>query len=183
MNQEIDQLNEWIDQLIDWSEERLASGEGIPEELKKEIKDSLGWMLHRVQELQSQTTSWWSTPRPQEVDEVASENISPQEAQIPQQSLEDAPHPSSNIRAFKYDPNSQKLMVKFMGKTTRDGGPIYSYDQVPAFIYDVFSRGAVGPKTTGKNRFHAWFKGKTPSHGAAMSALIKAAGYPYQRIS
>jgi hypothetical protein len=94
-----------------------------------------------------------------------------------------SPYPSSNINGFQYDPQSGKLLVKFMGKDTADSGPTYSYEGVPEYIFDIFRRGAVGPKTTGKNKYHAWFKGKTPSHGAAMAALIKAGGFPYQRLS
>ena len=94
-----------------------------------------------------------------------------------------SPYPSSNINGFQYDPQSGKLLVKFMGKDTADSGPTYSYEGVPEYIFDIFRRGAVGPKTTGKNKYHAWFKGKTPSHGAAMAALIKAGGFPYQRVS
>ena len=99
------------------------------------------------------------------------------------QPLEPGPFPSSNINAFKYDPKSGRLLVKFMGSNTADSGPVYGYEGVPGFIFDVFRRGAVGPKTTGKNKYHAWFKGVTPSLGAAMSALIKQGGYPYQRLS
>lgn len=101
----------------------------------------------------------------------------------PQPELNPTAYPSSNINAFKYDPQSKKLLVKFMGKDVADSGPTYSYDQVPPFIVDVFARGAVGPKTTGKNKWHAWFKGVTPSHGAAMNALIKMGGFPYQRVA
>ena len=94
-----------------------------------------------------------------------------------------APYPSSNINSFKYDPKTGKLLVKFMGKDVADAGPTYKYEGVPPFIVDVFARGAVGPKTTGKNKWHAWFKGVTPSHGAAMNALIKMGGFPYQRVA
>lgn len=97
--------------------------------------------------------------------------------------LPKTPFPSSNINAFKYDPEKQKLWVKFMGKDTADSGPTYSYEGVPNYIVDIFGRGAVGPKTTGKNKYHAWFKGITPSHGAAMSALIKNGPYAYQRVA
>lgn len=97
--------------------------------------------------------------------------------------LEPGPYPSSNINSFKYDPKTQKLFVKFMGKDTADEGPVYGYDKVPPFIYDVFRRGAVAPKTSGRNKWHTWKRGVTPSLGAAMSALIKSGGFQYQRLS
>jgi hypothetical protein len=97
--------------------------------------------------------------------------------------LEQAPHESSNINAFRYDPQSGKLFVKFQGKYPKQNGPVYSYDGIPKNIYDVFRRGAVAPKTSGKNAWHTWKEGVTPSHGAAMYALIKQGGYPYQRLS
>lgn len=106
-----------------------------------------------------------------------------QQTAIPEKPLEAAPYPSSNINSFAYDPKSKRLLVKFMGKDVANAGPTYSYEGVPDFIVDVFARGAVGPKTTGKNKWHAWFKGVTPSHGAAMHALIKQAGFPYQRVA
>jgi len=97
--------------------------------------------------------------------------------------LQPAPHDSSNINAFRYDPESQRLFVKFQGKYPQQNGPVYRYEGVPDFIFNVFSRGAVGPKTSGSNAWHTWKKGSTPSHGAAMAALIKNGGYQYQRMS
>jgi hypothetical protein len=107
----------------------------------------------------------------------------PKEPIPPLPPIPPAPYESSNINAFKYDPESGKLLVKFHGKDTADSGPIYSYDDVPEYIFDIFRRGAVGPKTTGANKYHAWYKGITPSLGAAMSALIKKGPYPYTRIA
>lgn len=97
--------------------------------------------------------------------------------------LQPAPHESSNIKAFRYNPENQQLFVKFQGKYPQQNGPVYRYEGVPDFIFNVFSRGAVGPKTSGSNGWHTWKKGVTPSHGAAMAALIKNGGYQYQRMS
>jgi hypothetical protein len=95
----------------------------------------------------------------------------------------DTPYPSSNINQFRYDPKTGQLMVKFMGKDVANAGPTYSYEGVPPYIFDILRRGAVGPKTSGQNRWHRWRKGVTPSHGAAMSALIKAGGFKFTRLS
>lgn len=94
-----------------------------------------------------------------------------------------APHPSSNVYGFQYDPGSEKLLVKFMGKDTANSGPIYSYEGVPNYIFDILRRGSVAPKTSGSNRWHTWKEGVTPSHGASMYALIKAGGFPYQKVA
>lgn len=111
-------------------------------------------------------------------------NINQLPPQLPSSNeTQDSPYPSSQINGFQYDPRSGKLLVKFQGKDVADAGPIYSYDDVPKHIYDVFRRGAVGPKTSGSNRWHTWKRGVTPSHGAAMNALIKAGGYKYQRLA
>jgi len=97
--------------------------------------------------------------------------------------LEPGPFPSSNINSFKYNPENEKLFVKFHGKDNADSGPVYGYEGVPPYIYDVFRRGAVGPKTSGRNKYHTWVKGVTPSLGASMYALIKQGGFQYQRLS
>lgn len=96
--------------------------------------------------------------------------------------LEQAPHESSNINAFRYDPSNGKLFVKFQDKFPGTNGPVYSYEGVPKNIFEVFRRGAVAPKTSGSNAWHTWKEGVTPSHGAAMYALIREGNYPYQRI-
>jgi len=98
-------------------------------------------------------------------------------------SLDEAPFPSSNVNSFKYDPKKKRLFVKFMGRETANSGPTYRYEGVPPFIYEVFRRGAVGPKTTGKNQYHAWHKNILPSLGAALHWLIKSGGYPTTRVS
>ena len=97
--------------------------------------------------------------------------------------LEPAPHESSNINAFRYDPKSGQLFVKFQDKFPGTDGPIYAYEGVPKNIFEVFARGAVAPKTSGSNAWHTWKEGVTPSHGAAMYALIRQGGFQYRRVS
>lgn len=108
------------------------------------------------------------------------EGLAPSTGQVPQ--LDQGPYPSSNVNAFKYDPRSGTLFVKFHGKDTADSGPTYQYQGVPKNIYDVFSKGRVAPKTSGQNRYHRWIEGVTPSLGASLYALIRNGGYPYQKI-
>ncbi len=102
----------------------------------------------------------------------------PQQPELPL-----APHESSNINGFLYNPNTQELKVQFHGPYPNAAGAIYSYAKVPEFIYNIFSQGAIGPKTSGQNRYHRWIRGVTPSHGGALNALLKAGGFAYQRLS
>lgn len=142
----------------------LQSGEELSDEFQGEIAKTLGLLVERIDQIQLQM---------QEQSPV--DNLS--------QQVEESPHASSNINAFRYDPKSQRLVVKFQDKYPAQNGPVYSYEGVPPFIYDVFQRGAVAPKTSGKNAWHTWKKGVTPSHGASMYALIKGGGYNYKKLS
>lgn len=97
--------------------------------------------------------------------------------------LEPAGYPSAQINAFNYDPDSKQLYVKFQGKYPEENGPVYQYENVPENLFKLFARGAVAPKTSGKNAWHEWKKGIAPSLGASMNALIKEGGFRYSRIS
>ena len=91
--------------------------------------------------------------------------------------------PSSNVNGYKYDPDTGELLVQFHGPYPQAEGSIYSYKDVPKYIYDVFSKGAIGPKTSGSNAYHTWNRGVTPSLGGSLNALLKAGGFEYSRIS
>lgn len=91
--------------------------------------------------------------------------------------------PSSNVEGFAYDDKTGRLLVRFLGKHPDRNGPIYGYEGVPANIFDIFKKGAIPAKTNGKNKWGKWWQGKYPSMGAAMYHLIRAGGYPYQRLS
>lgn len=163
MNEElIEELKNALREVV----QLITAREGaMPEDLKALLVQVMEHVANRIQELRSQ--------------ESPVEQLKP--GAVPE--LEPGPFPSSNINSFKYDPKSKQLYVKFMGKDSANSGPIYGYENVPGFIFDVFRRGAVGPKTSGQNQYHRWIKGVTPSLGAAMNALVKAGGYPYQRLS
>lgn len=91
--------------------------------------------------------------------------------------------PSSNVESFGYDPKNQRLLVRFLGKHPNKNGPIYGYQGVPQNIFEIFRKGAIPAKTDGKNKWGRWWKGKFPSMGAAMYHMIRAGGYPHQRLS
>jgi len=154
----IEQLEELRQGLVNVVQQAMQSGEILSEELLIEIASTLKNLTDQIE---------------------ASKGEAPNE--IPQ--LEQGPFPSSNINAFKYDPKNQRLFVKFHGKDSADSGPTYGYSNVPKYIYDVFASGSVAPKTSGRNKFHQWIKGVTPSLGASMNALIKAGKYAYQRLA
>ena len=90
---------------------------------------------------------------------------------------------SSVINAFKFDPKKNKLFVQFKGKYPTANGSIYSYDNVPNEIFDLFRKGAIPAKTKGSNRWGQWWKGKHPSMGSSMNVLLKGMGLPYQKLS
>lgn len=91
--------------------------------------------------------------------------------------------PSSNVEGFAYDDKTGRLLVRFLGQHPNRNGPIYAYEGVPPNIFEIFRRGAIPAKTDGRNKWGEWWKGKYPSIGAAMYHVIRAGGYPYQRVS
>ena len=90
---------------------------------------------------------------------------------VPQAQLQ-----SSNVYGFKFNPKDKKLKVRFQG------GSVYEYDNVPEVIFNLFAHGNAHARTTGKNRYGAWWRGKNPSLGAALNQYIKEGGYPYRKI-
>lgn len=97
--------------------------------------------------------------------------------------IEPAPIGSSTINSFGYDPQTQKLKVKFQGDYPQQNGPVYEYDGVPQDIFALFRKGAVPARTDGKNDWGKWWKGKHPSLGASMHTLIKEMNYPYRKVA
>lgn len=163
----------------------VQRGEPINDEVKTLLAQVMEHAATRIQELRQKPTSGVEAPTPGlEATRPTSETgkaTQPTGKPVPE--LEGTPFPSSNINAFRYEPQSQTLYVKFQDKYPGTNGPVYSYGGVPKYIFNIFSQGSVAPKTSGKNRWHTWKQGVTPSHGAAMAALIKAGGFPYERLS
>ena len=182
-----------VNQIKDALREMMAllvqRGEPLSDELKAKLAQVMEHAANRIQQLREQGEQELEPETIEDEQSQVSEEFGPSEppAQPPSggpiPELEPAPHESSNINAFRYDPKSQRLYVKFQGKYPAQNGPVYKYEGVPNFIYDVFSRGSVAPKTSGRNAWHTWKEGIAPSHGASMYALIRKGGYPYQRLS
>lgn len=94
-----------------------------------------------------------------------------------------AAFPSSNVEGFAYDDKNEKLLVRFFGKWPNWEGPIYSYDGVPPYIFEMIQRGLIPAKTNGENKWGKWWEGKVPSVGASVNNLLKNGPFPYQRLT
>ena len=97
--------------------------------------------------------------------------------QISPEGIRHAPLQSSNIYGFSYDPRQKKLLVQF------NSGSVYSYDNVPQNIFNIFKNGAIPARTKGKNRWGEWWVGKIPSLGAAFFNAIRSGPYQYQKVA
>lgn len=155
-------------------------------ELKKAIATIINLASQMINELDDETMLALSNllnaaaSKLAEMNQNAVEGLQPNISQ--QEPLTEA-MPSSNIEGFAYDDKNERLLVRFLSKYPDRNGPIYGYEGVPENIFEIFRRGAIPAKTDGKNKWGQWWKGKYPSIGAAMAHLIKAGGYPYQRLS
>lgn len=155
---DVTQLRSLLSELLQAIEMVMQSGEELPDELQGEIAKTIELLYNKIEQLSGEA--------PTNIPELSS-----------------APHASSQINSFKYNPKTEDLFVKYQDKYPGTNGPVYKYTGVPQFIYNIFSRGAVPPKTSGRNAWHEWKKNVTPSLGAAANALIKAGGYNYTRMS
>lgn len=154
---ELRTLETLLQELLNGLQEVLQSGETLTDEFQLMLAEELNWLTDRIDELKIQTPS-----QPLDLKEAM---------------------PSSNIGAYQYDEDNQKLFVQFLGKYPNRQGPVYSYDNVPKVIFDLFKKGSVPARTDGKNQWGKWWKGKVPSIGASMYTLLKNGPYPYQRVN
>ncbi len=165
----------------------LEGREEPPKEVQQAIREFLEKSVAEIQELRQQQQEGIELEKAEQEQAEVAEEVEPATPQQPALQgvvppLMPAPYESSNINAFRYDPKNGKLFVKFQGKHPLQNGPVYSYEGVPKEIYEIFRKGAIAPKTSGKNAWHRWRKGVMPSHGASMNALLKGGGFPYQRV-
>lgn len=158
--EEIQILEQLLNELLAGIQDILLSGEILSDDFQGMLAQEIEATLNRIDELRAVVST---------------------HAPIPEVPVSE--FPSSNVNGFRYNPDNDEMLIQFHGPYPQATGPIYKYSGVPKFIFDIISRGAIGPKTTGKNRYHAWFKGITPSLGASVNALLKAGGFSYQRMS
>lgn len=138
----------------------VQRGEPLSNALKVKLAQVIEFVAGRIETLRNEA------PPPTEVPEVPS-----------------GPFPSSNVNGFRFNPKTGELLVQFHGPYPQAEGSVYKYSGVPSYIFDIFARGAIGPKTSGKNQYHKWIRGVTPSLGGSLNALIKAGNFSYQRLS
>ena len=195
---EIEELEDILDMILRGLQETLQNGEIIPPEMQEQIAQELHFLTSEIDRLrageQGQEQEPESGPPLPPIEEIEAEQAAvaeqvtpaepePQAPSEPIPPLDDAPYPSSNISGFKYDPKSKKLIIRFQGKYPQKySGSVYSYENVPQNIFDVFRRGAVAPKTSGRNAWHRWRKNQSPSLGASAYALIREGGYKYRKL-
>lgn len=185
--QRIEEIKNAIRELI---QNIVARGEPLSDDMKLNVAQVMQHAANRIQQLRQEEQAQLPPEQVPEEPTPANEGLTPtsptSEGQHPTNepipTLEQAPYQSSNISKFRYEPETQKLYVQFLGKHPDPNGPVYSYEGVPKNIFQLFRRGSMSPKTSGRNAWHTWREGITPSHGASMYALIRDS-YPYQRIS
>ena len=154
---ELQTLEQLLQELLNGIQDVIQSGEVLTDEFQGLLAQELTYLTDRIDQIRSEIPS------------------------IP--TLDKAPFDSSVINAFKYNPKTQELFVKFQDKFPLENGPQYVYKGVPMFIFDLFRKGGVAPKTSGSNAWHTWKQGVAPSLGASLNALLKQGGYPYQRLT
>lgn len=153
-------MDAWLDEVLAILLDMLEKGEEIPDEVYAAI----------VQAIEGEALS----PEGPLIQPAAESKITP----IPA-----SEHESSNVNGFKYDPKTGKLLVQFHGPYPQAEGSVYQYSDVPEYIVDIFARGAIGPKTSGQNRFHKWIRGVSPSLGGSLNALLKAGKFSYKKVA
>ena len=152
-----------MDQVIDLLQQLMQQAGELSDELSDEEMAEITRIFSEAIEL---------------IEQGNAEALGPDQIEVPASGID-----SSNVNGFRYDPDNEELLVQFHGPFPDAAGSVYSYKNVPSYLYDILSRGALGPKTSGKNRYHKWIKGVTPSLGGSVNAILKAGGFEYKRLS
>lgn len=155
---ELQTLEQLLNELLAGIQSVIQSGEVLTDEFQGILAEELNYLTSRIDEIRSAETP-------------------------PIPPLDPAPYESAVVNAFKYNPKTGDLFVKFQDKFPGTNGAEYVYKGVEPFIFDIFRRGAVAPKSTGSNAWHAWKQGVAPSLGASLNALLKNGGYQFQKLS
>jgi hypothetical protein len=200
-------VNDLLDKLLDAFVELIESGERIPDELFDEVTQlildeietlnqsqapvppsaELLWILsggkpdafaNYLKTVPDRTLNVLSTnpAKVRSMIEQLSKRVNLPAGQV-EQGIPKSELQSSTIFGFQYDPKRLALRVKFQG----DG--VYEYEGVPPEIFKLFQKGAISAKTDGQNEYGKWWRGKNPSLGGSMYALIKMGGYPYHKVA
>lgn len=159
----MDELQEFealLSELLQALQAVMQGGEPLSDEIQGAIAQTLELLYNRIEQLRGEAPT------------------APAQQPELQQSM-----PSSNVEGFAYDDKTGKLFVRFLGKHPDRNGPIYSYDNVPPVMYELFRRGSVPARTNGQNKWGKWWQGKVPSMGASVYTLLRLGGFPYQRVA
>lgn len=156
---ELQELEELLRELLEALEFIMQSGEELNDELQGEIARTLEKLYDKIEQLRGESPT-----------------VSPVPQMTPSM-------PSSNVEGFSYDDENNRLYVRFLGDYPNRNGPIYSYENVPPVIFELFKRGSVPARTDGKNKWGTWWKGKVPSIGASVYGLLKLGGFPYAKVA
>jgi len=151
------------------------------DEAKDLIQSLIQQVLENQQEFSDQELERIFQVLQQAAEWLESRKEAPIESAVPQVPASDIP--SSNVNGFSYDPKSKSLLVQFHGEYPNLEGPIYQYEEVPEVLFKILKSGSVPAKTNGSNRFGSWWKGKLPSLGGTLNALIKAGGFEYKKVA
>lgn len=160
---ELQRLQGLKDELLIGLDRVLSSGEILSDEYQGLIAGQLEWLQDRIEELSGSVDGLAPSP--------------------PEKIKLSRPMPSSNVHSFGYDDKTGNLLVKFQGDYPDQNGPVYGYSGVPKQIFEQFRQGAIPAKTTGKNEWGEWWRGKQPSLGASFYELIRNGGYQHQRLA
>jgi hypothetical protein len=163
--QKIDEIKNAVRELI---QVIIQEGKPLSDKMKMNIALVMEQAAKRIQQLR------------QEEQQTPTDGLSPSQPQEPELS---SPMQSSNVHSFGYDDKTGRLLVKFQGDYPQENGPIYGYSGVPKNIFNLFRQGAIPARTTGKNAWGRWWKGKNPSLGSSLYTLVKNGGYQYQKLS
>lgn len=202
------QEDDLIDQIIGYTENLIRSGQQIPPELIRELTAFVQEEIERsatqpdiprgaenLWELSGGSPSIFEKylsnypdpsgsfknllSNPQRLNKVIEklDTQYPPGAEEPIDGFSRATPPSSNVYGFQYNPRTKEMLVRF------NSGSIYHYEGVPEYVFRLFQQGAAPAKTSGKNEYGQWWRGKSPSLGAAFAEYIRNKPFPYQRVA
>jgi len=83
---------------------------------------------------------------------------------------------SSNVAGYGYDESTEKCVITF------HGGSMYEYSHVSLTEWLHLIVGDATCRTSGQNAYGRWWRGKSPSVGAAVHKYLIRGGKPYRKL-
>lgn len=158
VEKEVDRLDEGYRDQIDQIDAKEKEGERY-----KQLDNPTAWSFQEIFE------------KPPESSSEIKQDIKPMATALK----------SSNVSAATYDDDTNKMRVVFKAREGRQGGTVYSYDNIDLDTFKKMTDGEAKPITEGSNKFGVWFNTKKPSVGASFSKHIKnnPDKFPYNQES